>query len=201
VRRLLPGPIGSSNARHPSRSRLIGSKGSSPMALTAPRRICGPCFRGRVSASACATRSTSCRRNLRRSLRQCASRSARSSTPCSRGSRSNGTKNVDPLEGVVFTPHTRERVPSCGDESRRSFTPHVEAAGLDAARPDPWGRHTSHTDSRARTAQARDAPDPPPAPASPPYEVDRGLLGSCTCILRIMQSPKKQGRYPHFTTV
>jgi hypothetical protein len=24
------------------------------------------------------------------------------------GSRSNGTKNVDPLEGVVFTPHTRE---------------------------------------------------------------------------------------------
>lgn len=74
--------------------------------------------------------------------------------------------------------HAR-RVPSCGDESRRSFTPHVEAAGLGAARPDPWGRQTSHTDSRARTAPARDAPDPPPAPASPPYEVDRGLL-ACT---------------------
>jgi hypothetical protein len=39
------------------------SKGCSSMASTAPRRVCGPCFRGRVSASACATRSSNSRRN------------------------------------------------------------------------------------------------------------------------------------------
>jgi hypothetical protein len=27
------------------------------------------------------------------------------------------------------------------------------------------------------------------------------IIGSCTCILRIIRSPKKQVRYPRFTTV
>ena len=53
------------------------------MALTAPPRVCGPCFRGRVWATAYATRSPSSRRNWWPSRRQSARRSARSSIRCS----------------------------------------------------------------------------------------------------------------------
>src|SRR6266849_597403 len=59
VRRPLPSPIRSFNARHLSRSRRTGSKGCSSMASTAPARACGRCFQEHVSAIASATRSTS----------------------------------------------------------------------------------------------------------------------------------------------
>src|SRR5918911_1320654 len=55
------------------------------MALTARTAVCGRCSRVHVWASACATRSSSSRRNWWPSLRQSASHSGRSSTPCSTG--------------------------------------------------------------------------------------------------------------------
>src|SRR6266511_2336440 len=77
--------MGSFNARHPSRSRPIGSAGCSPMALTAPPRVCGPCFLAHAWATACSTPSTSSRRNSRPSRRLSVRPCTRSSTPCCTG--------------------------------------------------------------------------------------------------------------------
>ena len=60
-------------------------RGSSPMASTAPPRVCGRSSLERAWATACATRSTSSRRNSRPSRRLSARPCARSSTPCCTG--------------------------------------------------------------------------------------------------------------------
>jgi hypothetical protein len=85
VQWLLRSPIGRFNRRRCSKSPRIGSKGSSPMASTAPPGVCGRCFRERVSAPACATRSSNSRRNSRRSRRRSVKHYAPSSTPSCTG--------------------------------------------------------------------------------------------------------------------
>jgi hypothetical protein len=77
--------MGCFSVRRSSTSRRTGSKGSSPMALTARQRVCEPCFQGRAWAPACATRSTSSRRNWRLSHPLYAKSFARSSTPYGTG--------------------------------------------------------------------------------------------------------------------
>ena len=61
-----PSPTACFNARPLSMSRRTRCRAPSPMALTVPSAVCGPCFRGHVWASACATRSTNSRQADRR---------------------------------------------------------------------------------------------------------------------------------------
>jgi hypothetical protein len=83
VPRLLPSPMARFNARPPSRSHRTGSKGPSPMASTAPSKVCGRSSLGCASAIVSATHSSSSPANSWPSRRRSARPYAPSSTPCS----------------------------------------------------------------------------------------------------------------------
>jgi hypothetical protein len=74
--------MGRCHAPHPSRNHRLGSAGCSPMALTAPPRICGPGFLAPAWATAYATPAPSSRRHVRPSRRLSARPGARR---CPRG--------------------------------------------------------------------------------------------------------------------
>jgi len=83
VPRLLPSPMGRFNAPHSSTSHPLESAGCSPMAATARPKVGGRSAQERASASAYATRASSCRRHSWPSPPRSARRDAPSATRCS----------------------------------------------------------------------------------------------------------------------
>ena len=126
ARRPFPRPRGRFHARHPSLRRPSGAGGASPRAWTAPRKVGGLWVRGRVSATAGATRSPRSRSNAPPWRR----RSARPGAP-------------------RFTPGSPGRARARAGAGWRSV--HGSATGLTPGRTKPGGPMGSASGAGSRT--------------------------------------------------
>jgi len=168
VRRPLRNHIKSSNVQRASRNPHIGFVGCSLMALTAPRRVCEPCFRRHVSASACGTRSSSSQRNSQPSPPRSVGPCAPSFTLCSIEHASEGACACLRWASAYATlpitsPTQRGRRRACWDAARGAGGVSTVFLALLSVSSRIAGHRDASADVRGRVLRTRQRPLTVPA--------------------------------------